>query len=164
MRTLPMMGTRFQAMGDVQRAALYATRPETVGRCGCVEGNRWRQMLGARRSWGRGWRRRVGSRSWRTLRAVPGQHYMVLRFSILPVILVFRTLAQLGLVRVLWPVIAGSNPPYARRIEIGPRQGSSPHRGLKDGRIRRQRSRERFPDGYGLDLGLDWTGAGEPTK
>lgn len=31
-RTLPMMGTRFQAMGDVQRAALYATRPETVGR------------------------------------------------------------------------------------------------------------------------------------
>lgn len=49
-----------------------------------------------------------------------------------PVILVFRTLAQLGLVRILWTVIAGSNPPYARRIEIGPWQGRSPHRGVED--------------------------------
>ena len=46
--TLPTIGMRFHAMGDVHSAAVYATRPETVGRCGCVVGKRWRDMFEAR--------------------------------------------------------------------------------------------------------------------
>lgn len=67
--TSPMIGRRFHARGDVHRAAMYATRPDTVGRCGCVEGNRWSEMLGARISWGKGDWSNVGRRSWRMRRA-----------------------------------------------------------------------------------------------
>ena len=69
-RTLPTMGTRFQAIGEVQSAAMYATLPETVGRYGCVEGKRWSEMLGDKISCGKGDCRRVGRRSWRMRRAI----------------------------------------------------------------------------------------------
>jgi hypothetical protein len=64
--TLPKNGSRPHATGDVQSAAVYAIRPVTDGRCGCVEGKRRRVICGERISWGRGVARRVGSRSWRT--------------------------------------------------------------------------------------------------
>lgn len=67
------MGTRFHAIGDVHRAAMYATRPDTVGRYGCVEGKRWREMLGDRISCGKGDCRRVGRRSCKTRRALPSR-------------------------------------------------------------------------------------------
>ena len=69
--TLPMMGTRFQAMGEVHSAAMYATLPETTGRYGCVEGNRWSEMFGDRISCGRGDCRRVGSRSCSMRKVLP---------------------------------------------------------------------------------------------
>ena len=68
--TLPTSGTRPQVMGEVQRAAWLATRPEALGRCGCVEGKRWRVICGERISGGRGEASRVGRRDWRTRRAV----------------------------------------------------------------------------------------------
>jgi len=67
-RTFPTTGTRPHATGAVQRAALYASLPETVGRWGCVEGKRWREIEGERISWGSGEARRLGRvecRIWR---------------------------------------------------------------------------------------------------
>lgn len=66
---MPTSGTRFQAMGDDHSAAVYATRPETVGRCGCVEGKRCRVMEGERIFCGGGDCRSVGRCAWRMRRA-----------------------------------------------------------------------------------------------
>jgi hypothetical protein len=38
--TLPTRGKLLHATGTVQSAARYNVRPFTVGRCGCVEGNK----------------------------------------------------------------------------------------------------------------------------
>jgi len=71
-RTFPTTGIRPHATGAVQRAALYASLPETVGRWGCVEGKRWREIEGERSSWGRGVARSLGRVSWRIWSA--GRH------------------------------------------------------------------------------------------
>lgn len=63
--TLPTTGTRPHATGAVHNAAVYAILPLTVGRCGCVEGKRWRLMCGERISCGSGDIRSVGRLSWR---------------------------------------------------------------------------------------------------
>jgi hypothetical protein len=63
--TLPTTGTRPHATGAVHRAAVYAIFPRTVGRCGCVEGNKWRLMCGERMSCGRGDTSNVGKLSCR---------------------------------------------------------------------------------------------------
>lgn len=60
--TLPTSGTLLHATGTVHSAARYNVRPLTVGRCGCVEGNRWRLTLGARISGGRVLYKMVGRR------------------------------------------------------------------------------------------------------
>ena len=67
--TFPMTGTLPHATGAVHSAAVYAILPPTVGRWGCVDGERWRLMCGERMSCGSGDTKRVGSRSWRTLMA-----------------------------------------------------------------------------------------------
>jgi hypothetical protein len=69
--TFPTRGIRPHAIGEVHSAAEYATRPETVGRWGCVEGKRWRVICGERISCGRGDCSKVGMRSWRMRRAIP---------------------------------------------------------------------------------------------
>lgn len=71
--TLPTTGTRPHATGAVHSAAVYASFPLTVGRWGCVEGNRWRLMCGERMSDGSGELRRFGRRSWRILMAAACQ-------------------------------------------------------------------------------------------
>jgi hypothetical protein len=68
--TFPTRGIRPHAIGEVHSAAEYATRPETVGRWGCVEGKRWRVICGERISCGRGDCSKVGMRSWRMRRAI----------------------------------------------------------------------------------------------
>lgn len=50
--TFPTSGTLLHATGTVHSAARYRVRPLTVGRCGCVEGKRWRLTVGARISGG----------------------------------------------------------------------------------------------------------------
>jgi hypothetical protein len=61
--TLPISGTLPHATGAVQRAATYAIRPETVGRCGCVDGKRCRLICGDKTSDGSGSFNSVGSLS-----------------------------------------------------------------------------------------------------
>ena len=61
--TLPTTGTLPHATGAVHNAAVYAILPLTVGRCGCVEGNRWRLIWGERMSCGSGDTNSVGRRS-----------------------------------------------------------------------------------------------------
>ena len=61
--TLPTSGILPQATGAVHRAATYAIRPETFGRCGCVDGKRCRLICGERMSDGKGDCRSVGSLS-----------------------------------------------------------------------------------------------------
>lgn len=72
--TLPTRGMRPQATGAVQSAATYAIRPDTVGRCGWVEGKRWRLMRGESVSDGSGVCRSVGRFSWSILMAVFDQY------------------------------------------------------------------------------------------
>jgi hypothetical protein len=67
----PTSGTEPQATGAVKRAARYATRPRTTGRCGCVEGKRCRVTLGERRVCGSGWDRMFGRRGERIRRVLP---------------------------------------------------------------------------------------------
>jgi hypothetical protein len=69
--TLPTRGTLPQATGAVHKAATYAIRPVTVGRCGCVDGKRWRLILGDRMSEGSGDCRRVGKLSCNVLTVFP---------------------------------------------------------------------------------------------
>ena len=72
--TLPTSGMRPQATGAVHNAATYAILPETVGRCGWVEGKRWRVMRGESVSEGSGVCRSVGRLSWSVLIAVLDQY------------------------------------------------------------------------------------------
>lgn len=68
--TLPTSGTLLHATGTVHNAARYNVRPLTVGRCGWVDGKRWRLTFGARISGGRVLYRIVGRRGDRVRSAV----------------------------------------------------------------------------------------------
>ena len=67
--TFPTRGTLPHASGEVHNAAIYATRPCTTGRCGCVDGNKWSDICGERIDDGKGDWRRDGRRGWRVRRA-----------------------------------------------------------------------------------------------
>ena len=80
--TLPTTGTLPQATGAVHNAATYAIRPDTFGRCGCVEGNRCNEIWGESISCGRGCASRVGSCSCNTRTAMKYQHSTLLEFEL----------------------------------------------------------------------------------